>query len=1036
MQELLQQVQRIHQRILGGSTEPDGAAASAPAAQPSHTGSHRHEAQRATEAGEDEDLSAACLDEPASACVAQLTAQPSSMVGGTLRQYQLDGLNWCVQLYHSQASGMLADEMGLGKTIQSIAMLAYLRQHAGVTAPFLVIAPKSTLSNWNSEMAKWCPSLSVLVLQGDKRARAELMAAAEGSLDVVLLSFETVLIEFAWLQRQRWGYLIMDEAHRIKNEQSKLSQRVRALESGGRLLLTGTPLQNSLHELWALLHFLMPTIFHDSSVFDEWFVHVEAADSKPASPQDSGATDLAVRALHAVLRPFILRRLKSEVAKHLPAKSETTLYVPMSGKQRELYKAVLSKHAILLNELTATTSAASSAASGNASSGRASSQRAQAWTMRPLANILTQLRKVCNHPYLFDGVEPGPPFENGPHLWDSSGKLSLLHRLLERLIPAGHRVLIFCQMTRMLDILEDYMAVCSIPCARLDGSTPAWEREQAIDAFQQPDSDIACFLLSTRAGGLGLNLTGADTVVLYDSDFNPQMDLQAQDRAHRIGQTRPVRVFRLVCDGTVEEKILERAARKLYLDALVVQQGRLAMQAKALSHSELETMIRFGANEIFRARSAVTCEDLDALLAQGEQRTRELSESIRTDMQHSLDSFSLQDLSNVPLLAGLHAGSSQQAGPTAGAPAGPSAASSLVLELPAREKSKNMSVNAKFRELLDGTEAGAKSAKPGVRRGRKPDWWVQPPAMEPHQFFDAARIRELCGIENAVRGARAEAEKAAVELLKTESRSKRGWVADRVSHLVRTERMTAHAANATACAEWDARCADPAQSEAAAAAAALNGLPSEPPAAVVAEREALVAAGFGSWSKSDLRAYIAACEMHGRADVDSVARSTAATTGHSPSDVLKYHAVFWQRIAELPKHEAILAKVAAGEQRLAADQQARQMLLQAARQHEHPMMHAVDARSSAHARGQWRSEHDTWLLCFAADRGLTGTADPRELQAAVQRLYPVPTDLWMRSRSGAALAKRLDTIVRSLGRQASSSEDTTVLAGTKRARSE
>ena len=212
-----------------------------------------------------------------------------------------------------------------------------------------------------------------------------------------------------------------------------------------------------------------------------------------------------------------------------------------------------------------------------------------------MLNILMQLRKTCNHPYLFQGAEPGPPYFDGPHLWENCGKMLLLDKLLPRLKEQGSRVLIFCQMTRMLDILDDYVRMKGYQYCRIDGSTNGEKRIQQMDDFNEEGSEKFVFMLSTRAGGLGINLYTADIVILYDSDWNPQMDLQAMDRAHRIGQKKQVKVFRFITKNTVEEKIIERAERKLYLDAVVIQQGRLAQQNKALSKEELSTMVRFGA---------------------------------------------------------------------------------------------------------------------------------------------------------------------------------------------------------------------------------------------------------------------------------------------------------------------------------------------------------------------------------------------------------------------------------------------------------
>ncbi|RYE98988.1 MAG: hypothetical protein EOO41_01695, partial [Methanobacteriota archaeon] len=324
-----------------------------------------------------------------------------------------------------------------------------------------------------------------------------LRCGACSEYEVIITSFETLNIEHAAFRKFVWYYIIIDEAHRIKNENSVLARRVRALDSQFRLLLTGTPLQNNLHELWALLNFLLPEVFTSSDDFDSWF----SSSGGMASDSD------VVKKLHAILRPFLLRRLKVDVEHSLKPKIETKLFVGMTELQRRVYKSVLSKDATALNSI------------GGADRVR-------------LLNILMQLRKACNHPYLFDGIEEGPPYMDGPHLWENSGKMLLLDKLLPKLQAQGSRVLIFTQMTRMLDMMEDYCRIRNYEYCRIDGNTSGEDRDSSMDEFNKPDSTKFCFLLSTRAGGLGINLYTADIVILYDSDWNPQMDLQAMDRAH------------------------------------------------------------------------------------------------------------------------------------------------------------------------------------------------------------------------------------------------------------------------------------------------------------------------------------------------------------------------------------------------------------------------------------------------------------------------------------------------------------------------
>jgi superfamily II DNA or RNA helicase len=419
-----------------------------------------------------------------------------------------------------------------------------------------VLAPKSTLTNWMREFEHWAPSISVVLFHGDKDERAAIIAEKlqPDKFEVVVASYEMVSKEAAAFRRFSWRYIIVDEAHRMKNEQSVLSQVLRSLSSHSRLLVTGTPLQNNLHELWALLNFLLPDIFSSADQWREWF-----------DLDDKEVEEEVISKLHKVLRPFLLRRVKAEVETDLPPKRELLLSLGLSEMQREQYKSILKRDIDALYNSTGQQLAANK--------GR-------------LLNIVMQLRKCCNHPYLFEGVEDKSLPAYGEHLVQNSGKMVLLDKLLLRLRAEGHTCLIFSQMTRMLDILEDYCHTREFEYCRIDGNTGGEERQDQIDAFNAPGSDKFVFLLSTRAGGLGINLQTADTVVLYDSDWNPQADLQAQDRAHRIGQRRQVNVYRLMVADSIEEKMIERAELKLRMDAAVIQQGRLADKAKSMSKED------------------------------------------------------------------------------------------------------------------------------------------------------------------------------------------------------------------------------------------------------------------------------------------------------------------------------------------------------------------------------------------------------------------------------------------------------------------
>ena len=360
------------------------------------------------------------------------------------------------------------------------------------TGPHLILVPKSTLSNWMNELKRWAPTLKAVRFHGDKATREDIvknllepaMRDEDREWNVIVTTYEVCNIEKTTLTKFAWSYLIIDEAHRLKNEASTFSKTVRLFETRYRILITGTPLQNSLHELWALLNFLVPDVFESSEQFDEWFnLDIDDNDEK----------NKLISQLHKILRPFMLRRLKADVEKSLPPKHETILFTGMSKMQKELYRN------ILIRDI-------------DAIQGTSGSRTA-------ILNIVMQLRKCSGHPYLFPGVEDRtlPPL--GEHLVENCGKMVLLDKLLRRLRERGHRVLLFTQMTRILDILEDYLVMRRYPYCRIDGNTSYDDREQFIDDYNAPNSEKFLFLLSTRAGGLGINLQSADVVIIYDSDW-------------------------------------------------------------------------------------------------------------------------------------------------------------------------------------------------------------------------------------------------------------------------------------------------------------------------------------------------------------------------------------------------------------------------------------------------------------------------------------------------------------------------------------
>ncbi|KAI0932898.1 hypothetical protein AcW1_000117 [Taiwanofungus camphoratus] len=487
----------------------------------------------------------------------KVTRQPSLLVGGTLKDYQLKGLQWMVSLYNNKLNGILADEMGLGKTIQTISLITFLIEVKKQRGPYLVIVPLSTMTNWSGEFAKWAPGVKTIAYKGNPAQRKILQSELRtGNFQVLLTTYEYIIKDRVHLSRLRWVHMIIDEGHRMKNTQSKLAQTLtQHYHSRYRLILTGTPLQNNLPELWALLNFVLPKIFNSVKSFDEWFNTPFANSGTPDKIElNEEEALLIIRRLHKVLRPFLLRRLKKDVESELPDKVEKVIKVRMSALQSQLYKQ-MKKYKMI--------------ADGKDSKGKSGG-------VKGLSNELMQLRKICQHPYLFESVEDkiNPSGMVDDKIIRTSGKIELLSRILPKFFATDHRVLIFFQMTKVMDIMEDFLKMMGWKYLRLDGGTKTEDRAGHVALFNTPDSDIRVFILSTRAGGLGLNLQTADTVIIFDSDWNPHADLQAQDRAHRIGQTKVVRILRFITEKSVEEAMFARARFKLDIDDKVIQAGR------------------------------------------------------------------------------------------------------------------------------------------------------------------------------------------------------------------------------------------------------------------------------------------------------------------------------------------------------------------------------------------------------------------------------------------------------------------------------
>ncbi|KAF6765924.1 SNF2-family ATP dependent chromatin remodeling factor snf21 [Ephemerocybe angulata] len=536
----------------------------------------------------------------------KIVRQPNLLVGGTLKEYQIKGLQWMVSLYNNRLNGILADEMGLGKTIQTISLITFLIEVKRQRGPYLVIVPLSTMTNWSGEFAKWAPSVRMISYKGNPTQRRALQQDLRmGQFQVLLTTYEYIIKDRPHLCKIKWLHMIIDEGHRMKNTQSKLVQTLTTYyHSRYRLILTGTPLQNNLPELWALLNFVLPKIFNSVKSFDEWF-NTPFANSGTGDKIELNEEEalLIIKRLHKVLRPFLLRRLKKDVESELPDKVEKVIKVRMSALQSQLYKQ-MKKYKMI--------------ADGNDSKGKSAG-------IKGLSNELMQLRKICQHPFLFESVEDkvNPTGFIDEKLVRSSGKLELLNRILPKFFATGHRVLIFFQMTKVMDIMEDFMKMMGWKYLRLDGGTKTEERASFVQLFNQKDSEYKVFILSTRAGGLGLNLQTADTVIIFDSDWNPHADLQAQDRAHRIGQTKAVLILRFITEKSVEEAMYQRARYKLDIDDKVIQAGRFDNKSTQEEQEEfLRSILEADQEEENEEAGDMNDDELNELLSRSEDEQR------------------------------------------------------------------------------------------------------------------------------------------------------------------------------------------------------------------------------------------------------------------------------------------------------------------------------------------------------------------------------------------------------------------------------
>ncbi|KAL3998658.1 SNF2 N-terminal domain family protein [Acanthocheilonema viteae] len=498
-----------------------------------------------------------------------------------LREYQFEGVNWLLYCYYNKQNCILADEMGLGKTVQTICFLQRVYDY-GIHGPFLIVVPLSTIHNWQREFETWT-DMNTIVYHGSASSRqiiqqTEFYYRPEDlkggkrnvvKFDALITTFEMVVSDCDVLKQISYQVCIIDEAHRLKNRNCKLlTSGLLSLTAEHRVLLTGTPLQNNIEELYSLLNFLEPEQFHSSSAFLEQFGQCQTEDQ--------------VQRLQDILKPMMLRRLKEDVEKTLQPKEETIIEIQLSNTQKKYYRAILERN---FSHLCKGTSVPS------------------------LMNAMMELRKCCNHPFLINGAEEqilaevkaGHPDWNEDDIYQhalvqSSGKLVLIAKLLPKLHTDGHKVLIFSQMVRVLDIIEEFLVAQNYTFERIDGNVRGDLRQSAIDRFSKKDSDRFIFLLCTRAGGLGINLTAADTVIIFDSDWNPQNDLQAQARCHRIGQTKMVKVYRLITCNTYEREMFDKASLKLGLDRAVLQSTTaLKDTSQQLSRKEIEELLKKGA---------------------------------------------------------------------------------------------------------------------------------------------------------------------------------------------------------------------------------------------------------------------------------------------------------------------------------------------------------------------------------------------------------------------------------------------------------
>jgi SWI/SNF-related matrix-associated actin-dependent regulator of chromatin subfamily A member 5 len=682
--------------------------------------------------------------------------------------------------------------------------------------------------------------------------------------------------------------------------------------------------------LWALLNFLLPDVFGDSEAFDQWFSGQEADQ------------DTVVQQLHRVLRPFLLRRVKADVEKSLLPKKEVNLYIGMADMQVKWYRKILEKDIDAVN---------------GAGGKRESKTR--------LLNIVMQLRKCCNHPYLFEGAEPGPPYTTDEHLVQNAGKMMMLDKLLVRLKQQGSRVLIFSQMSRLLDILEDYCVFREYKYCRIDGGTAHEDRIAAIDDYNKPDSEKFIFLLTTRAGGLGINLTSADIVVLYDSDWNPQADLQAMDRAHRIGQTKQVVVYRFVTENAIEEKVLERAAQKLRLDQLVIQQGRAQIAAKAAANKdELLNMIQHGAEKVFQTKGPtgtfatkegdLTDDDIDNILKHGEMRTAQLNaryeklgiDDLQKFTTESAYEWNGQDFTNKKKEIGIN----------------------WINPAKRERKEQSYSMDKYYKQALS-TGGRVADTKPKAPRAPKQvtvhDYQFFPPALRDLQDRETAYHRKEIGYK--------------VPLPEGPDEELSDREAERALDQAEID-------NATPLTEEEQE-----------------------------EKQRLSHQGFGDWNRRDFQQFINGSAKYGRKDYDLISDEVDSKT---PEEIKAYAKVFWVRYTEIADYPKYIGLIEAGEEKTRKVEHQRKMLRKKITQYRVPLQQLkINYSVSTTNKKVYTEEEDRFLLVLLDKYGIDSEGIFERIRDDIRDSPLFRFDWFFLSRTPIEISRRCTTLLTTVSRE-------------------